>query len=102
MKSKTLAACLLLTAGLSTASFVVQAGDTPQETVKPSSINARDLKEGDRAPDMLMRKESAVSDWKERGLKQPEEDSQWARVGDKFVLLKTTNGTILEITPVKK
>jgi hypothetical protein len=23
-------------------------------------------------------------------------------VGDRFVLLKTTNGTILEITPVKK
>lgn len=64
MKSKILAACLLVATGLSTASFVVQAGDTPQETVKPSNINARDLKEGDRAPDMLMRKESAVSDWK--------------------------------------
>ncbi len=102
MKSKSLAACLLLATSLSTASFVVQAGDTPQETVQPSSINTRDLKEGDRAPDILMRKESAVSDWKKRGLKQPEADSQWARVGDKFVLLKTTNGTILEITPVKK
>ena len=102
MKSRSLVASLLVVASLSTASFVVQAGDSPQETVKPSSINARDLKEGDRAPDMLMRKESAVSDWKKRGLKQPEEDSQWTRVGDKFVLLKTTNGTILEITPVKK
>jgi hypothetical protein len=102
MKSKSLVACLLVAASLSTASVVVQAGDTPQETVQPSNINARDLKEGDRAPDMLMRKELAVSDWKKRGLKQPEEDSQWARVGDKFVLLKTTNGTILEITPVKQ
>lgn len=102
MKSRTLAACLLVAASLSTASFVAQAGDTLQETVKPSNINTRDLKEGDRAPDILMRKESAVSDWKKRGLKQPEADSQWARVGDRFVLLKTTNGTILEITPVKK
>ncbi|MBA1295586.1 RcnB family protein [Pseudomonas lurida] len=102
MKSKILTACLLVAASLSTASFVAQAGDTPQETVQPSNINARDLKEGDRAPDMLMRKESAVTDWKKRGLKQPEEESQWTRVGDKFVLLKTTNGTILEITPVKK
>ncbi|HJH22594.1 MAG TPA: RcnB family protein [Pseudomonas lactis] len=102
MKSKTLAACLLVAASFSTVSAVVQAGDTPQETVQPSNINARDLKEGDRAPDILMRKESAVSDWKKRGLKQPEEESQWARVGDKYVLLKTTNGTILEITPVKK
>jgi len=102
MKSKSLFACVLVAASLSAASFVVQAGDTPQETVQPSNINARDLKEGDRAPDMLMRKESAVKDWKERGLKQPEEESQWARVGDKYVLLKTTNGTILEITPVKK
>lgn len=99
MKSKILTACLLVAASLSTASFVAQAGDTPQETVQPSNINARDLKEGDRAPDMLMRKESAVTDWKKRGLKQPEEESQWTRVGDKFVLLKTTNGTILEITP---
>ncbi|ROM56980.1 hypothetical protein BK649_02005 [Pseudomonas canadensis] len=102
MKAKSLIASLLVATSLSTASFIVQAGDTPQETVQPSSINTRDLKEGDRAPDMLMRKESAVSDWKQRGLKQPEEDSQWTRVGDKFVLLKTTNGTILEITPVKK
>lgn len=102
MKNKPLIACLVVAASLSTASFVVQAADTPQKTVQPSSINKRDLKEGDRAPDILMRKESAVSDWKKRGLKQPEQDSQWARVGDKFVLLKTTNGTILEITPVKK
>ena len=94
MKSKSLVACLLVAASLSTASVVVQAGDTPQETVQPSNINARDLKEGDRAPDMLMRKELAVSDWKKRGLKQPEEDSQWARVGNRFVLLKTTNGKI--------
>lgn len=102
MKSRSLVASLLVVASLSTASFVVQAGDTPQETVKPSSINTRDLKEGDRAPDILMRKESAVTDWKKRGLKQPEQDSQWARVGNRFVLLKITNGTILEITPVKQ
>ena len=102
MKSKSLIACLLVATSLSTASIVVQAGDTPQETVQPSNINTRDLKEGDRAPDILMREESAVRDWKKRGLKQPEQDSQWSRVDDKFVLLKTTNGTILEITPVKK
>ncbi|MBN2977215.1 RcnB family protein [Pseudomonas lactucae] len=102
MTSKSLLACVLVAASLSTASFVVLAGDTPQETVQPSNINARDLKEGDRAPDILMRKESAISDWKKRGLKQPEDESQWTRVGDKYVLLKTTNGTILEITPAKK
>ncbi|MGY2403233.1 RcnB family protein [Pseudomonas sp. SDO5271_S396] len=102
MKSGSLAASLLIAASLSTASFVALAGDTPQETVQPSNINAHELKEGDRAPDMLMRKESAVTDWKQRGLEQPEADSQWARAGDKFVLLKTTNGTILEITPAKK
>ncbi|OPA90520.1 hypothetical protein BFW86_10815 [Pseudomonas fluorescens] len=102
MTSKSLLACVLVVASLSTASFVVQAGDSPQETVQPSNINARDLKEGDRAPDILMRKESAIGDWKKRGLKQPEDESQWARVGDKYVLLKTTNGTILQITPVKK
>ena len=70
--------------------------------MQPSSINARDLKEGDRAPDILMRKESAIKDWEKRGLKNPGEDNQWAKAADKYVLLKTTNGTILEITPVKK
>lgn len=102
MKSRSLVACLLVTASLCAASLTVQAADTAQTTVQPSNINTRDLKTGDRAPDILMRKESAVADWKKHGLKQPEEDSQWARVNDKYVLLKTTNGTILEITPVKK
>ena len=102
MKSRSLVACVLVAASLSTASFVAQAGDTPQETVQPSSINARDLKEGDRAPDILMRKESAIKDWEKRGLKDPGENNQWAKAADKYVLLKTTNGTILEITPAKK
>ncbi|MGC6370604.1 RcnB family protein [Pseudomonas sp. K2I15] len=102
MKSKSLVACLLVAASLSAASLTVQAADSPQKTVQPSNINTRDLKAGDRAPDILMRKESAVADWKKHGLKQPEEDSQWARVNDKYVLLKTTNGTILDVTPVKK
>ena len=45
MKSKSLIASLLVATSLSTASFIVQAGDTPQETVQPSNINTRDLKE---------------------------------------------------------
>ena len=51
---------LLVATSLSTASFIVQAGDTPQETVQPSNINTRDLKEGDRAPDMLMRSDTTA------------------------------------------
>lgn len=102
MKSKALVACLLVAASLSTTSLVVQAADTPEKTVQPSNINSRDLKVGDRAPDILVREESKVSDWKQRGLKQPSEDSQWARVNGKYVLVKITNGTILDITPAKQ
>lgn len=69
--------------------------------MEPSNINTRDLKVGDRAPDILVRKESAIGDWKRRGLKQPSEESQWARVNDRYVLVKITNGTILDITPAK-
>ncbi|WP_339528339.1 RcnB family protein [Pseudomonas mucidolens] len=101
MKATSLIASLLVAASLSAASLTVQAEDNPQKTVEPSNINNRDLKVGDRAPDILVRKESAIGDWKKRGLKQPVEDSQWARVNDRYVLVKITNGTILDITPAK-
>lgn len=101
MKATSLIASLLVAASLSTASVTVQAEDNPQKTVEPSNINTRDLKVGDRAPDILVRKESALADWKKRGLKAPHDDSQWARVNDRYVLVKITNGTILDITPAK-
>ena len=69
--------------------------------VVPSNINTRDLKVGDRAPDILVRKESALGDWKKRGLKPPHDDSQWSRINDLYVLVKITNGTILDTTPAK-
>lgn len=69
MKATSLIASLLVAASLSTASVTVQAEDNPQKTVEPSNINTRDLKVGDRAPDILVRKESALGDWKKRGLK---------------------------------
>ncbi|SDU90316.1 RcnB family protein [Pseudomonas mucidolens] len=101
MKATSLIASLLVAASLSAASLTVQAEDNPQKTVEPSNINNRDLKVGDRAPGILVRKESAIGDWEKRGLKQPAEDSQWARVNDRYVLVKITNGTILDITPTK-
>ncbi|MGY2293557.1 RcnB family protein [Pseudomonas sp. SDO528_S397] len=102
MKSKSLIACLLLAASCFTVSLTAQAAQTPDQTVQPSNINQRDLTVGDRAPDILARKESAITDWKKRGLKQPDDDAQWAQVNGKYVMVKITNGTILEITPVKK
>ncbi|TDR39310.1 nickel/cobalt transporter regulator [Pseudomonas brenneri] len=101
MKATSLIASLLVAASLSATSLTVQAEDNPQKTVEPSNINTRDLKVGDRAPDILVRKESALGDWKKRGLKAPHDDSQWARVNDRYVLVKITNGTILDITPAK-
>nr|NKW58041.1 hypothetical protein [Prescottella equi] len=52
----------------------------------------RELKEGDKAPDQYKRDEAAIKDWKAKGLPAPEKESHWVRMGDRYVLVQTTNG----------
>ena len=100
MNNKTLIASLALVAGMAGVSSTVQA-DEPHKTVQPSSTNTRELVENDRAPDIYMRSDKAI-DWKAKGLKAPGEEEQWVENNGKYMRVKTTNGTIVEITPVKK
>jgi Ni/Co efflux regulator RcnB len=102
MNSKTLIASLALVAGISTISPLIQAAETPQKTVQPGANNTRSLVKGDRAPDMYQRSEKAVKNWKEKGLKAPSSDAQWVQINDKYMMVKITSGTIVEVAPVER
>lgn len=101
MNNKTLIASLALVAGMAGVSSIVQA-DEPQKTVQPGVTNKRELVVGDRAPDIYMRSEKAIGNWKAKGLKAPEEEAQWVQINGKYMMVKTTNGTIVDITPVER
>lgn len=102
MNSKTLIASLALVAGIATVSPIVQAAEPPQKTVQPGVNNSRSLVKGDRAPDMYQRSEKAVKNWKAKGLKAPSADAQWVQINDKYMMVKITNGTIVDVTPVER
>jgi Ni/Co efflux regulator RcnB len=103
MNSKTLIASLALVAGLAAINPIVQAADeAPQKTVQPGVNNSRSLVKGDRAPDMYQRSEKAVKNWKAKGLKAPASDAQWVQINDKYMMVKITNGTIVDVTPVER
>jgi Ni/Co efflux regulator RcnB len=99
---KTLIASFALFAGIAAINPIAQADDPPQKTVQPGVNNSRSLVVGDRAPDMYQRSEKAVNNWKAKGLKAPKADAQWVQINDKYMMVKITNGTILEVTPVER
>lgn len=105
MKNKmtTLFAGLALCGGFSLASVTAQAADQPAQQVQISNGEPQSLKKvGDKAPDKYMRQEFKVNDWKQKGLAAPEADAQWVKIEDKYVQVKTVNGVIVAIVPVKK
>lgn len=102
MKTKVLLASLALLGGFSTVSLPTFAADAPAQTVRSPVPDTRELKVGDMAPDKLQRKDAAVSEWKKHGLKAPVKDSQWVKIDKKYVLIKITNGQIVDIVPAKK
>ena len=102
MNSKTLIASLALVAGITAISPIVQAAETAQKTVQPGANNARSLVKGDRAPEVYQRSEKAVKNWKAKGLKAPASDAQWVQINDKYMMVKITNATIVDVTPVER
>lgn len=102
MNSKALIAALAIAAGVAGISPIAQADDPPQKTVQPGVNNTRELVVGDRAPDVYQRSDKALKNWKAKGLKAPEDQAQWVQINDKYMLVKITNGTIMDITPVEK
>ena len=101
MTVKPLVACLSLVACLGAMAPLAQAQDAPDKSVS-STFNGRELVVGDRAPDVYQREVSAIKDWKKKGLKAPEEQSQWVQIKDQYVLVEITSGKILDMSPVKR
>ncbi|AZV27775.1 MULTISPECIES: RcnB family protein [Pseudomonas] len=102
MNNKTLIASLALVAGIAGISPLVQAAQTSTSTVEHSPVDGRELQVNDRAPDIYQRSEKALTNWKQKGLKQPEPQAQWVQINDKYVMVMITNGTIVAIQPVEK
>jgi len=77
----------------------------PAQAAEPSVVApespTRELKVHDKAPDLYKRDDMALRGWKEKGLSQPDEDSQWVKMQDNYVLIEITNGTIKKIVPAK-
>jgi len=74
--------------------------DDPSVTAPESPT--RELNVHDKAPDIYKRDEMALRGWKEKGLSQPDAESHWVKIQDKYVLIETTNGTVKEIVPAKR
>lgn len=91
----------LLLAALLCLPMVATAATSTDDSVQNSATHNRELKEGDKAPDQYKRDEAAIKDWKAKGLPAPEKESHWVRMGDRYVLVQTTNGVVLAIQHVK-
>ena len=102
MNSKTLIASLALVAGIAGISPLVQAAQTSNEQAVQSPVSDRELKVNDRAPDIYQGSEKAITNWKQKGLKQPEPQAQWVQINDQYVMVMITNGTIVEMKPVPR
>ncbi|WP_407316122.1 RcnB family protein [Pseudomonas sp. nanlin1] len=102
MNMKALFAGMALAGLMAAGSLPVQAAQEPTVNVKSPGVEAESLEKGDKISDQYRRKENAISNWKQKGLPAPKEDTQWALVNDKYVLIEITNGTIIDIVPVTK
>jgi Ni/Co efflux regulator RcnB len=58
--------------------------------------------DGDKAPDMYTRDETAVKDWKSKGLRAPEDNAQWVNINGTYVMVNRENSVIKEIHSAKK
>lgn len=102
MNLKTLMACAAVMTCLTGASLCAQAAEpTSSKTVQAETAN-KHFKVGDIAPDLNKQERVGIKDWKQKNLKDPGEDSQWVQISDKYVLVQTDSGKILDIQPVKK
>ena len=89
----------LLLATLPVLPLTASAASSPVESIEGPESHNREVKVGDKAPDQYKRDDQAITDWKAKGLPEPEKESQWVRMGDHYVLVQITNGVILAIHP---
>lgn len=102
MNLKTLMACAAVMTCLTSASLSAQAADSASgKTVQAEHTNEH-YKVGDTAHDLYKQERVGIKDWQQKGLKEPQEDTQWVQISNKYVLVNTDSGKILDIEPVKK
>lgn len=102
MKITSLAASFMLIGCFSVVSLSAQAEEEQSIITHPIGSKEREIKEGDKAPDKYMRNEMEFKDWKKAGLSQPEEQSQWVEMNDKYVLVNKNNGVMIKMVPINK
>lgn len=98
MTARKLLTALTLLGSVTLAQLPAQAAE-PSVTAPESPT--RELNVHDKAPDIYKREEMALRGWQEKGLSQPDAESHWVKIQDKYVLIETTNGTVKQIVPAK-
>ena len=100
--------CASLIAGVLCAMpYAAQAADDKASDCKHNAILAKSMDHhtcytsGDKAPDQYTREESAIKNWKAKGLPQPSADSQWVQFSGHYVLVNRTNAVIEQIRTLK-
>lgn len=102
MNLKTLMACAAVMTCLMGASLSAQAAEPASgKTVQAENTNEH-YKVGDTAHDLYKQERVGIKDWQKKGLKAPQENTQWVQISNKYVLVNTDSGKILDIEPVKK
>ncbi|BAP44931.1 RcnB family protein [Pseudomonas sp. 21LCFQ02] len=102
MKSTSLIAALALAGALCGTSLAVNAQQPqPQTEAKGGVLHPSPIKVGEKAPGDSDRPAAAI-DWKAKGLPEPDKESQWVQVEDKYLRVQITNNRIMEIVDVKK
>lgn len=102
MTQNTLFAAMAMLAAVAGISPAALADDPPQRTAQASVVNVRTLQVGDHVPDAYIRNDKALANWQQRGLKTPKSLSQWVQVNDRYMMVRITDGQILDVTPIER
>jgi Ni/Co efflux regulator RcnB len=105
MRDKTSA--VMLAGFLCLAPLLAHATDEKKSDCKPDAVwtdflgHGRCYTHGDKAPDPYTRDDTAIRDWKSKGLPAPDENAQWVEISGKYVMINRENSVIKEIHGAK-
>lgn len=87
--------------------LMANATDEKPGDCKPDAVwtdflgHGRCYTNGDKAPDMYTRDDTAIRNWKEKGLTAPDDNAQWVEIKGKYVMVNRENSVIKEIRDKK-
>ncbi|WP_296261065.1 MULTISPECIES: RcnB family protein [unclassified Pseudomonas] len=103
MNLKMLMACAATITCLAGTSLTIEAAEsTSSKAVQSETTSHKEYKVGEIAPDLYKQERVGIKDWQKKGLKAPQENSQWVQISNKYALIETDSGKILDIAPAKK